>query len=125
MDGSGSRRRLGRYGALGIVASLSCWLVFAASASAGAPVVGAPVDLSATGQDTHAPQVAFDGSGNALAVWQRLDGINQIVQGSFRPAGGAFAAPVDLSDTGQDAQEPQVAFDGSGNALAVWDRFDG
>src|SRR3954452_4288525 len=121
MDGSGSRRRLRRYGALGIVAWLSCWLVFAASASAGAPVFGAPVDLSATGQDANAPQVAVDGSGNALAVWQRLDGSNLIVQSSFRPAGGAFAAPVDLSAAGQDTQEPQVAFDGSGNALAVWD----
>jgi hypothetical protein len=85
----------------------------------------APVDLSAAGEDAVEPQVAFDPSGNALAVWARSDGSNDIVQSSFRPAGGAFAAPTDLSAAGQSAFTPQVAFDGSGNALAVWSRFNG
>jgi hypothetical protein len=69
--------------------------------------------------------VAFDASGNALAVWDRSNGTNQIVQSSFRPAGGAFAAPVDLSATGQDASAPQVAFGASGKAIAVWQRSNG
>src|SRR5438874_586268 len=125
MDGSGSGRRLGRYGALGVVVWLSCWLVLAASASAGAPVFGGPVDLSAAGQNAGEPQVAFDGSGNALAVWRRSNGTNFIVQSAFRPAGGAFGAPVDLSAAGQNAFQPQVAFDGAGNALAVWERSNG
>jgi hypothetical protein len=107
---------------MGIVVSLSCWLVFAASASAGAPVFAAPVNLSAIGQDAVKPHAAFDASGNALAVWQG-NGTDDIIQSSSRPAGGVFAAPVDVSAGG--ALDPQVAFDASGNALAVWERSNG
>jgi hypothetical protein len=102
-----------------------CSLVFAASASAAAPVFAAPIDLSASGRDAITPQVAFDASGNALAAWTRSDGANFIVQTAFRPAGTAFGARIDLSAGGRDAAVPQVAFDASGNALAVWQRYDG
>ena len=85
----------------------------------------APVDLSAAGQNGFSPQLAFDASGNALVVWDRSDGTNEIVQSAFRPAGGAFAAPVDLSASGEDAHSSQVAFDASGNALVVWARSNG
>src|SRR5689334_7774925 len=45
-------------------------------------------------------------------------------------AGSALATPVflsaqDVSDAGQDAFQPQVAVDASGNSLMVWTRFDG
>ena len=92
---------------------------------AGGAFPAAGSDLSASGQNAFQPQVAFDASGNALAVWIRSNGTNYIVQSSSRPAGGAFAAPVDLSAIGQDGLQPQVAFDASGNALAVWTRSDG
>jgi hypothetical protein len=36
-----------------------------------------------------------------------------------------FLSPVNLSDPGQDAFEPQVADDTSGNSLFVWTRSDG
>jgi hypothetical protein len=114
-----------RGGAMGVVVSFSCWLAFAASASAAAPVFAAPVDLSASGHDARFAQVAFDASGNALAVWQGFDGTSFVAQSAFRPAGGAFAAPLDLSATGHNAADPQLAFDASGNALAVWDRSNG
>src|SRR4051794_14456510 len=78
---------------MAVVAWLACSLVFATSASAGAPVFAAPVDLSALGQNADLAQVAFDASGNALAVWSRFNGANYIVQSSYRPAGGTFAAP--------------------------------
>ena len=34
-------------------------------------------------------------------------------------------APVTISDPGFDATKPQIDFDNSGKALAVWQRFDG
>src|SRR5258708_29571052 len=113
-----------RYGALASFVSLSCWLAFATTASA-APIFTTPVDVSATGQDAIHQQVAIDASGNALVVWERNAGAHDIVSSAFRPAGGAFGAPVDLSDTSQRAVEPQVKFDASGNALAVWHGSDG
>jgi hypothetical protein len=87
--------------------------------------VAAPVDLSATGQNANNAQVAVDGSGNATAVWQRFNGSNFIVQSAVRPAGGSWSAPVDLSATGQDAEAQQLALDASGNATAVWSRYNG
>ncbi|MDQ3765420.1 MAG: hypothetical protein M3460_29395 [Actinomycetota bacterium] len=82
----------------------------------------APVDLSAAGQDAFAPRVAVDGQGNAVAVWDRFNGTNTIVQAAARPAGGAWQAPINLSAPGQDASIPQVAVNAQGNAVAIWRR---
>jgi hypothetical protein len=93
---------------------------------AGSGVWQAPVDLSVAGQSAFSPQVAFDPQGNAVAVWERSNGTNFIVQGAVGPAGsGVWQAPVDLSAVGQNAESPQVAFDRQGNAVAVWERFNG
>ena len=67
----------------------------------------------------------MDGQGNALAVWAFFDGVRIRVQAAFRPAGGVFGAPQIISPlpapgTIEDNGQPQVAFDGQGNALAVW-----
>ena len=40
-------------------------------------------------------------------------------------ASGAFSTPKTLSPAGQDASEPQIASDASGDAVAVWRRYDG
>jgi len=84
-----------------------------------------PQDLSAAGQDAYDPQVAFDGQGNAIAVWSRSNGTNFIVQAAVRAAGGSFGAAQDLSAAGQDAHVPEVAVDGQGNAIVVWSRSNG
>jgi hypothetical protein len=84
-----------------------------------------PTDLSAAGQDVQNPQVAVDRQGNAVAVWQRYNGTDKIVQGAVRPTGGAWQTPTDLSAAGQFMQDPQVAMDAHGNAVAVWWGFKG
>jgi len=84
-----------------------------------------PDDLSLAGQDAEEPQVAVGPGGEAVAVWSRYDGSRFVVQSARRPAGGAWQEPLDVSLAGQNAEEPQVALDLAGNALAVWSRFDG
>jgi PASTA domain len=86
---------------------------------------GAPQDLSADGQDADVPQVALDQAGEAVAVWERLNGSNFIVQAAARSAGGAWGLPQNLSATGQHAYDPQIALDPAGNAAAVWWRSNG
>jgi hypothetical protein len=81
--------------------------------------------ISEDGQDAHDPQVAFGRGGDALIVWHRFDGTHQRIQAAHRPAGGSFGSPQTISDPGQDAFEPQLAFDRAGNTLAVWTRSDG
>lgn len=95
-----------------------------ATRSPGAPW-SAPADLSAPGQDTFdTPELAADRRGTVTALWQRHDGSGWIVTSATRPAGGAWTAPVDLSATGHDAWDPQVAVDPAGNATAVWSLAD-
>jgi hypothetical protein len=79
-------------------------------------------DLSAVGQYGAQPEVALDPGGNAIAVWRRSNGTNEIVQAAVRLAGGAWQPAQDLSAIGADAFNPRVAVDAAGNALAVWER---
>jgi hypothetical protein len=82
--------------------------------------------LSAAGQNAGgAPQVAVDPNGNAVFTWVRFDGANTRIQARRRSAAGTLSAVQDLSAAGQDASDPQVAIDGSGNAVFTWVRFDG
>jgi hypothetical protein len=85
-----------------------------------------PDNLSQISQDARSPQIAVGANGNATAVWVRYDGNNWIVQSSTKPFGGIWqATPNNLSQIGQDASEPQIAVDASGNATAVWVRYNG
>src|SRR6266540_1089016 len=61
------------------------------------------------------PQVAMSPGGDAVAVWQRSNGSNPIVQAARHPAGGSFGAPADLSAPGKDSGSAQVAVDQAGN----------
>ena len=72
------------------------------------------------------PQVAMDGSGNAVAVWTRSVGIrDKIWENRYTPSGGWGTAALIGTDDAEDAMYPQVAMDGSGNAVAVWTQSDG
>jgi hypothetical protein len=74
------------------------------------------------------PQVALDGQGNAVAVWDAgqsplPDGTrnpNRIIQASTRAPGGRWSSPVPISSVGLDSKNPHVAVDGQGEAVAVW-----
>jgi hypothetical protein len=78
------------------------------------------------------PQVAVDTDGNAVFVWARWDGTTDCsaygcirIEGRTRSAGGGLRPTRTLSAPGQNADFPQVAADPNGNAVAVWQRFDG
>jgi hypothetical protein len=83
-----------------------------------------PVNLSAAGQDADAARVAIDSAGNAIAVWNRFDGANFIVQAATRPVRGDFSVPIDLSATGRDGVHADLAFDAAGAAIVTWIRED-
>jgi hypothetical protein len=71
------------------------------------------------------PQVALDSSGNAIAVWQQFDGTSySIMANRFNGTSWGTAELIETDNAGP-ASFPQVAFDSSGNAIAVWHQFDG
>ena len=86
---------------------------------------GAPVDLSASGQDAESPQIAIAADGTATAVWSIWNGSTYIVQASTRPPGGVFGSPIDLSFADQDAQDPQIATAPDGTTTSVFRSNDG
>lgn len=70
--------------------------------------------------------VMFDGSGNALAVWQQFDGIRYNIWANRYINGSVWGtATLIESDDTADASWPQVGVDNSGNAIAVWQQSDG
>ena len=107
------------------------FVVQAAVRPSGAPTFGVPVDVSLPQSTAHedavGPQVAVDSAGDAIVVWALgggIDGQHWAVQAAARAAGATrFGAPQELSVAGQN-QDPQVAVDQAGDAIAVWQRFD-
>lgn len=83
-------------------------------------------NLSGSGQDADAPQVAVAPDGTATVVWQRFNGSNYLVQAKrIDPDGTSEAPALTLSEAKGDAVEPQVAVAPDGIATVVWSRFDG
>jgi hypothetical protein len=72
------------------------------------------------------PDVAVDANGNAIAVWHQDDGpVDNIYYKRYDAQSGAWGA-AELIDTGDnDAYSPQVAVDANGNAIAVWQQYNG
>lgn len=109
-----------------LVWSLGSGLSEEIQATAATPggIFGETHDLTSFTTVASVPRVALDSRGDALAVWDGWDGSNIRIQDALRPAGGTFGAPGFLSPPGYNADTPQIAFDSSNDALAVW-RFDG
>jgi len=84
-----------------------------------------PEIISPDGTDAFNPQAAMDGNGNAIIVWQQYDGVNnRIYKNEYQTAIG-WDAPAPISLSGTDADAPQAAMAGSGDAMIVWQQSDG
>jgi hypothetical protein len=86
---------------------------------------GAVQTLSPAGLEAAEPRVAMDGAGDALVIWRLSTGGQSEIEVASAAPGGAFGAPVGLTALTANASVPQVAFDAHGDALAVWDGWDG
>jgi len=99
-----------------------------ASRPAGASSWHAPVAISAPSKGQGGvillgpPAIAVGSQGSAVALWNASNGSDYVAQGAVRPTAAApWPAPVDLSASGENAGDPQVAMNPLGNAIAVWD----
>lgn len=81
----------------------------------------AAIDSDQSNAPNPAPHVAIDASGNAIAVWHRPDGSwDSIWSNRFSAGVGWGTAVLVETDNSNSARDARVAFDGSGNAIAVW-----
>ncbi len=108
-------------------ASALALVAIAAVPGVGSAAFSTPVDLSAPLQDANTPQVAVGSDGATTITWARYDGNNNyIIQARTRPAGSdTFGTPVDLSESGLDAYDPQVAVGSDGATTITWSRQGG
>ncbi len=73
-----------------------------------------------------APQVALDGSGNALVVWQENDGAQVNVTARwYMPGTGWTASPFIIDTLSLPVGKPSVVVDGGGRATVTWLQDDG
>jgi hypothetical protein len=71
------------------------------------------------------PQVAVAPDSTAIVVWDRNNGSEEIVQARKLAVSGTPAATTyDLSTSGENAIEPDVAVNPDGKATVTWTRFD-
>jgi len=84
-----------------------------------------PIENDDTG-NARRPEVAVDTNGNAVAVWYQSDGTRLGIWANRYTPGGAWGnAEVIEDNAAGDALSPQVAVDPDGNAVAVWQQYDG
>ena len=76
--------------------------------------------------DSFESQIAFDSKGNAIAVWRKNDGTRYNIWSNRYVAGTGWgtAGLIEINNAG-NALYPQIAFDANGNAVAVWQQYDG
>jgi hypothetical protein len=88
----------------------------------------APVNISPTGKrlKSFQPQIAVSAAGEVLAVWAHFQGGHEAVaQSAARRPDGTWSAPITLSRTSGEVQRPAIAIDDAGEAIAVWEVFEG
>ena len=73
------------------------------------------------------PKVAMDGSGNAVVVWvqKNIDDIKRIYSNYYDASSGSWSGVKLLPQPLSSAEFSQVAMDGNGNAVTVWQQYDG
>ncbi len=85
-----------------------------------------PIQLLSGSVDPMYHPIAFDGSGNAIAVWLQGDSawVN-VWANRYVPGAGWGTAGSIVSNNAGNACMPQIAIDNSGNAIAVWYQYNG
>jgi len=88
-------------------------------------------EISDLGVDADVASVAVARNGNvagdAIAVWQQSSSAGTSVHAAERSGGATFVSLGQISTpvTGADDENPQVAIDDAGDAIIVWQHWDG
>jgi PKD domain len=85
----------------------------------------APVELSDPSHSAFEPELAIDPAGDAVAVWTYENGTNDVIQASTAGPGGSFSSPVELSESGQNASNPELSINPGAAVAVVWQRSNG
>lgn len=79
-----------------------------------------PTLVSAPGEWAGNPHVALDASGDSLVAWRGEDEGKEYVRAAYRPVGGSWGQPANVSPEGEPVQAVRDAVDPDGNAIVAW-----
>ncbi len=80
------------------------------------------------GYNAYRPEVAFDGTGNAICVWHlnNESSYGSIYAKRYNASEGAWESDDTLLETSdENATYPKIALDNEGNAICVWRQHEG
>jgi hypothetical protein len=81
------------------------------------------------GHNAYNPRISIDANGNAIAVWQQTDGsASSIWANRYNVSSGLWSTAEEIENDriiGNDATNPQIGFDSKGNAISLWQQYDG
>ena len=115
--------------------TLAAWVAFSTTGSrietsvrpAGGSF-GPPAGLGPLGEEVENLDLTTDPAGNSILTWRRsVDAAKNDIRlyYSYRPAGGAFTVPREVTGAGVHVALPTTAMDAAGNALTVFARAPG
>jgi hypothetical protein len=83
------------------------------------------IEYNTVGSDIM-PRIAMDPSGNAICIWTHAINQKLYIWANRYKAGSGWgtAQPVDVS-AGEYGDNPEIGMDSAGNALAVWEIYEG
>ena len=78
-------------------------------------------------RDAIDPQISVNSTGNAMAIWiETGESHSKLWDNCFDTAIGSWgAAEMIETNDGDVGREPQVVFDGTGNAIVIWRQYEG
>jgi len=86
---------------------------------------GTPVLIETSTCDALEPRIAVTPAGDAIAVWYQFSGTSAAIWSNRYVAGTVWGTAERIESEAGVARVPQVAFDAAGNAIAIWEHFDG
>ena len=86
-----------------------------------------PTRIDSSDRNGQGPALAVNGNGNAVAVWHQWDdaGVAISIWANEYVAGQGWGTATLIETDSGAADNPDVAIDSGGNAIAVWRQFDG
>ncbi len=69
-------------------------------------------------------QIAIDGNGNQVAVWQDIEDAYYFIRISMCPAGMSWSDAQIISDGTMDCINPQVAMNDEGKIIVIWQQME-
>jgi hypothetical protein len=87
---------------------------------------GTPIQVQTSTEDSNAPTIVIDASGNALVVWDASpDGVNHYIYATRYTVGSGWGAEVQISGPTVSSGTTDIAGDANGDALTTWVQIDG